>query len=205
MKTSSAIVEISGLWSDTGAQAPLVDSSSDRFAVDDYEKANILNSFFSSQSMIDDSLNSLPDDYQQFVGEKLNSIVITPNEVFDVLKTLHIRKASGPDGINNKILLESALQISTPLCRLFNLCLDKCVLPTAWKTSLVCPILKSSDPSIASNYRPVSLLNTTEEVLERIIYKHIFNHPKRDEFFHTTSVRFPPWRLHCQPTYIFVQ
>ena len=63
---------------------PIFDSSSDRFAVDDYEKANILNSFFSSQSMIDDSLNSLPDDYQQFVGEKLNSIVITPNEVFDV-------------------------------------------------------------------------------------------------------------------------
>ena len=61
--------------------------------------------------MIDDSLNSLPDDYQQFVGEKLNSIVITPNEVFDVLKTLHIGKTSGPDGINNKILLESALQI----------------------------------------------------------------------------------------------
>ena len=63
---------------------PIFDSSSDRFAVDDYEKANILNSFFSSQSMIDDSLNSLPDDYQQFVGEKLNSIVINPNEVFGV-------------------------------------------------------------------------------------------------------------------------
>ena len=118
---------------------PIFDSSSDRFAVDDYEKANILNSFFSSQSMIDESFNTLPVDYQQFVGEKLNSIVITPNEAFDVLKTHHIGKVSGPDGINNKILLESALQISTPLCRLFNLCLDKCVLPTAWKTSLVCP------------------------------------------------------------------
>ena len=106
-------------------------------------KKQILRIRFSPvKSMIDDSLNSLQSDYLQFVGEKLNSIGITPNEVFDVLKTLHIGNASDPDGIDNKILWESALQISTPLCRLFNLCLDKCVLPTAWKTSLVCPILK---------------------------------------------------------------
>ena len=108
------------------------------------------------------------------------------------LKTLHIGKASGPDGINNKILLESALHISTPLCRLFNLCLDKCVLPTAWKTSLVCPILKSGDPTIASNYRPVSLLNTMEKVLERIIYKHIFNHLRETNFFTPHQSGFLP-------------
>ena len=162
---------------------PIFDSTNDRFAVDDYEKANVLNSFFCSQSEIDDSSITLPRDHPQFFGENINDITITPQEVFDVLQTLCISKASGPDGINNKILVESAFQISSPLCRLYNLCLDKCVLPSAWKTSLVCPIFKSGDRSIPSNYRPVSLLNTMEKVLERILYKHIFNHLKRNNFF----------------------
>ena len=154
--------------------------------------------------MIDDSLNSLPSDYQQFVGEKINSMVITPNEVFDVLKTLHIGNASGPDGIDNKILLELALQISSSLCRLFNLCLDKCVLPTAWKTSLVCPILNSGDPSIAFNYRHVSLLNKMEKVLERMIYKHIFYHLRETIFFTPHQSGFLPSDSTVnQPTYLY--
>ena len=92
----------------------------------------------------------------------------------------------------SKILVESAFQISCPLCRLYNLCLDKCVLPSAWKTSLVCSIFKSGDRSIPSNYRPVSLLNTMEKVLERILYKHIFNHLKRNNFFTPCQSVFLP-------------
>ena len=119
---------------------PIFDSANDRFAVDDYENANVLN--FCSQSEIDDSSITLRRDHPQFFGENINNITITPQEVFDVLQILCIAKASDPDGINNKILVESAFQILSPLCRLYNLCLNKCVLPSAWKHILCVRYLK---------------------------------------------------------------
>ena len=37
------------------------------------------------------------------------------------------------------------------------------------------PLYKIDDPSLVSNYRPISLLNTIGKVMEKIIHKHIFN------------------------------
>ena len=162
--------------SNTSSLPPIFDSANDRFAVGYHEKANVLNSHICSQSMIYDSFISLPCDYPLYSGEFLTNIVITPEEVFDVLQILRIGKASGPDGISNNILVESALQISSPLCRLFNLCLDKCALPTAWKSFLVCPIFKSEDPAIPSNYNPISLLNSMEKGLVLCTYPVNFVH-----------------------------
>ena len=36
------------------------------------------------------------------------------------------------------------------------------------------PLYKKDDPSLVSNYRPISLLNTIGKVMEKIIHKHIF-------------------------------
>ena len=71
---------------------PIFESTNDRFAVDDYEKANVLN--FCSQSEIDDSSITLPRDHPQFFGENINNITITPQEVFDVLQRHLIQMAS---------------------------------------------------------------------------------------------------------------
>ena len=76
-------------------------------------------------------------------------------------------KASGPDGIHNRILCKGAAQLAYPLGDLFNASLNLCAVPSSWKMSNVCPIFKGGDPSIPSNYRPVSLLNTIEKVLEK--------------------------------------
>ena len=53
-------------------------------------------------------------------------------------------------------------------------------------------ISKGGDPSIPSNYRPVSLLHTMENVLERIIFKHVFNHMKDTNFFTPHQSGFLP-------------
>ena len=42
------------------------------------------------------------------------------SEVLDVLKTFKLGKASGPDGINDRILIEAAGQLAPHLCDLFN-------------------------------------------------------------------------------------
>ena len=101
------------------------------------------------------------------------------------------RKASGPDTIN-RILHEATSQVAGPVSQLFNYSLHCCKMPSAWKLSNVCLIFKGGDPSIPSNYRPVSLLNAMEKVLERMIFMHVFNHFKDTNFFTPHQSGFLP-------------
>ena len=171
---------------------PLFDTATDSLVVDDHEKANVLNSFFACQSSIDDSLNQLPADFRPPRGVSLNYLVINPREVLDILNILPLGKASGPNGISNRVLRECAHQIARPLCELFNQSLNFGKVPVLWKISNVCPVYKSGDPSIPSNYRPISLLNTMEKTLERIIFKHLFNFLKESDFFTPQQSGFLP-------------
>ena len=43
--------------------------------------------------------------------------------------------------------------------------------PTASKLATVCPVYKSGDRTIASNYRLVSLLPVTSKLLEKAVHK----------------------------------
>ena len=171
---------------------PLLDASTDTLVVDEIDKANVLNSFFASQSLLDESANELPNDYPRHVGPSINEIVITRAEVLSVLQKLSLGKASGPDGINNRILVEAANELASPLCNLFNQSIDISTLPSSWKTSNVCPIFKKDDPCLPSNYRPVSLLNSMEKVLEKLIFKHVFNYLKDTNFFTPFQSGFLP-------------
>ena len=115
------------------------------------------------------------------------SINITATEVKDILKSLQFGKAVGPDQINNRILRELADELSFPLCCLFNYSLQIAEVPSIWKEANVCPIFKSGDPSLPSNYRPVSLLSAIDKVFEKIIFKHAFNFLQDESFI--TSVQ----------------
>ena len=141
---------------------------------DTNEKANLINNFFAEQSVLDDHLATLPDSVDSG-GPSLDSIVFTPTEVKDILNTLKLGKASGPDNVNNRILKEAAVPLSDPLCDLFYYSMSKRVCPNIWKEANVSPLYKKDDPSIVSNYRPVSLLSTIGKEMEKIIHKHMFN------------------------------
>ena len=171
---------------------PLFDNSCDSMVFDENEKANVLNCYFANQSRVDDSLSVLPNEYYPLTQSSLDTLTILPSEVKDALKSLKRGKASGPDGINNRILIEVSNQIAPHLCDLFNPSLNVYRLPSSWKISNVSPIFKSGDPSLPSNYRPVSLLNSIEKVFERIIFKHVSNHLKDIGFFTPFQSGFMP-------------
>ena len=65
-------------------------------------------------------------------------------------------------------------------------------MPAKWKESNVCAIFKKGDPTIPSNYRPISLLNTMEKVFERIMFKHMFNFFRDTQFFTPSQSGFMP-------------
>ncbi|CAG2193089.1 unnamed protein product [Mytilus edulis] len=141
---------------------------------DDKQKTEAFNDYFASQSNIDDSNKLLPrDDIPP--DRRLSSIVFDAYEVKDILQTLNVNKASGPDAISGRILKPVADIIAKPLRAFFNLSLRTKFVPSAWKLANVTPCFKNDDKSILSNYRPISLLSVMSKVFERCVYKHVFN------------------------------
>ena len=102
------------------------------YVADTNEKANLLNIFFVEQSVLDDHL-AIPSDPVNLEGPTLDSIHFSPTEVKDILSTLKLGKASGPDNVNNRIVKEAAEPLSNPLCDLFNYSMSKCVCPNLGK------------------------------------------------------------------------
>ena len=96
--------------------------------------------------------------------------VITPFEVESILKTLKLGKASGPNGLNNRVLKELSKEPSPPLCSLFNQSQHHGVFPASYKIAHVSPVPRKGDFSVASNHRPISLLNTEGKVFERLVF-----------------------------------
>ena len=79
---------------------------------DESDKANILNKYFQSQTLLDDTNSILPDISISNVQFELSSIILTPLEVQSILKSLPSGKASGPNGLGNCILRKLSSEIA---------------------------------------------------------------------------------------------
>ena len=161
-----------------------------RTATESCEKADLLNKYFAAQSMLNEQNSNVP--HVNPSNTAMPFFTITPDEVASVLKSLPLGKASGPDEVNNKILRELADILCVPLCSLFNKSLTEGLVPSAWKEAHVCAIFKKGDPSQVSNYRPVSLLSNIDKVMERIIFKHIYNFLRDTDFLTSFQSGFVP-------------
>ena len=87
---------------------------------DEQDKANLLNNYFKEQIYLDEGHAELPALPPYNVESILNSIILTPLKVKSVLKSLPIGKASGPNGLSNRIFKELSKELALPLCVLFN-------------------------------------------------------------------------------------
>lgn len=158
----------------TNTRIPIL-KKNDVFYVSNNEKANCLNNFFQSQTILNDSKITLPATTIGTHAPTLADLVISPDEVTSTLCKLKTGKASGPDNINNRVLKELSVELATPLSSLFNYSWIIGKVPDQWKLANVCAIHKKNDPQEISNYRPISLLSTISKVMEKIIHKHVFN------------------------------
>lgn len=154
---------------------PSLITETNTFVFSDVDKANVLNDYFASVSSVDDSQATLPE-FTLRTDQSLNEINILEQDVIDVLENLVINKAAGPDGISHKLLKETAKSISKPLTILFNKSIHSETYPSLWKKANVIPLFKKGDKSVPSNYRPVSLISCVGKVMERTVFKYIFNY-----------------------------
>ncbi|KAL7403374.1 hypothetical protein ABVT39_028188 [Epinephelus coioides] len=101
---------------------------------------------------------------------------VTITKLQEHLKKLKV-KAPGEDGVDNRLIKESATEYLAQLADLFTICLHTGYFPKPWKSALVTMIPKPhKDPHLAANYRPISLLSTLGKLLERVLADRLQRH-----------------------------
>ena len=143
-------------------------------AVEDKEKAQILNDFFASVFTVDNG--NMPDFPDRSDGSNIENVVFTQAKVHDSLKSLPNKLSRTPDGLPALLLKKLAFGLSEPLCSLFNVSFNSGELPKIWLTAEVTAVYKKGLASNASNYRPVSLTCIACKVMESIIKDKLISH-----------------------------
>ncbi|CAJ0965440.1 unnamed protein product [Ranitomeya imitator] len=112
-------------------------NSEERMVVDDEEKANILNTFFSTVFTVENEmLGEIPRNNENPILRVTN---LTQEEVRNRLNKIKIDKSPGPDGIHPRVLRE----------------LTTGSVPQDWRIANVVPIFKKGSKSEPGNYRPM--------------------------------------------------
>jgi len=86
------------------------------------DKANLFANLFSRNSTLEDS-GHIPPDFPDKTSNSIDSVLITPKLVSDVISKLDASKASGPDGIPVIVLKWCCSELASILSKIFNLCL----------------------------------------------------------------------------------
>ena len=162
-----------------------------KFAEKDFDKAETLNSFFTSV-FTKENKNKLPrlEKCSYSKGASITKISITPEAVKKKLQNLDPSKAQGPDGIPSKVLKELSEELSQPLSSLFNLSIETGVVPEDWRTANVVAIFKKGTKSDPGNYRPVSLTCIISKVLESLIRDDLVKYMTENELYSTCQHGF---------------
>ena len=105
------------------------------------------------------------------------SFFLAPTNIHEILTTVRSLKSSkstGHDGLSVHLLKQIIYYIALPLTHIFNLSISTGQCPNSFKIAKVIPIYKKDDPSLFTNYRPISLLPSISIFLEKIIHKRLY-------------------------------
>ena len=139
-----------------------------------------LNCFF--RTFVDPEENpsfSLPE-CNVLEDEYLKTIVVSVDDVYELLQRINPNKSAGDDGVHPKVLKECAEQLALPLQKIYQLSISTGTVPDSWKTATVTPLFKDDDRSDAANYRPISITSQVGKVLEKIIRKEIMTYMQKN-------------------------
>ena len=98
---------------------------------------------------------------------------LTEFQVFNILDTLH-HTAEGLDKIPAWFLRIGAPIFSKVITHLFNLSISQSLVPLQWKTAIIHPIPKIPNPTLPSDFRPISVVPILSRMLEKIIVQNFF-------------------------------
>lgn len=109
---------------------------------------------------------------------------VSEREVIQILKSLKLKKAPGPDRIANRVLRNLPREAISALTRIFNACLENSYFPDSWKVAKIITIHKSGKPpEEPSSYRPISLLSCVGKIFEKLMLERLSEHERQNKIF----------------------
>ena len=111
-----------------------------------------------------------------FTDKVFNMTETTQEEAAKALQQIYHKKATGLDNILPKLVKIGANQIAYAVTILINHSLRTGQIPKSWKSAKVIPIHKSGKKDITNNYRPISVLPVLSNVLEKVVYKQLYEY-----------------------------
>ena len=118
-------------------------------------------------------------EYLKTLQSSSKSIFLQPTteqEVLKIVRNLPSKLSSGHDNISN-VLLKEMIDIMAPvLTKIFNQSLETGEFPDVMKLAEVVPLFKGKEHYLSNNYRPISLLTTVSKILEKIVYKRVYDY-----------------------------
>ncbi|XP_050527786.1 uncharacterized protein LOC126897886 [Daktulosphaira vitifoliae] len=137
------------------------------------ESANLFSNHFSSVYKTSLSSISDPTIYPVYPYNLPANCLFSIDDIQTLLGSLKNNVSNGPDGNSAQLLYNCRLSLVYPIFLLFRRSLDEGIFPGVWKTCSINPILKSGDPCLVSNYRPISILPHIAKLFESLVYSSI--------------------------------
>jgi hypothetical protein len=97
----------------------------------------------------------------------------TYEEMINIIRTIKNGKAPGTDNITVELIKNGGPEL---LQRIFNLLMqiwDQERMPEEWEIGIICQIFKKGDRTDCSNYRGITLLNSTYKIFSCLIYNRL--------------------------------
>ena len=100
---------------------------------------------------------------------------VLPLEITDIISSLKTGKSICPNSIPTKLLKVLCPLICSPLSDIISESFQSGTFPEKLQLAKVSPLFKKGCPLSASNYRPISLLSVFNKLIEKVMYKRLYN------------------------------
>ena len=120
--------------------------------------------------------NMEPEAYMQRTQHRFSLKAPTVSTVYKLLENINVRKATGLDGVSNKLLKFAAHIVAPSLTEIFTTSINTGIFPTEWKIARVTPIFKKGKKNDLNSYRPISVIANVAKILEKIVYEQLFSY-----------------------------
>ena len=138
--------------------------------------AEVLNMNFVANNNAEVNANSIEEEIRNInkccVQTNFKFKEVCEKDVVTAVKSIHTN-ACGLDGISAYFIKLSIDSSKYALTELINTSLRLGKFPSRWKKAIIKPIPKCSNPTAATDFRPISLLITFSKILEKIVAKQI--------------------------------
>ena len=193
-ETWKLLNEITGRKKDTRVKQFKINNNDDEIT-NDLDVAECFNNYFSSiGNTLARHIPRVDTSFFNFLSTPVpDSMYVSPTNCYEVSCILNkLKKGSSPgtDGISVKILQAASSNLVPPLTYICNLSLSSGVVPLHMKQARVTPVFKAGDPSVLSNYRPISILPSISKVLERIMYDRLLSFLNKNDILSSNQFGF---------------